>query len=239
MDWKLVIYINGLVQDCSNSIANALELLPSCTKPLIYASLSWAVICSGPVFYLRMCKVSGNERRHYICENGTCHLENGSSMIMKSTLLYTNDFHLQIHSSLLFINDMAFSPSGHYLHDSSSFMSLKVIRKWSPIDFIIWYLIFNTLRLRQNCRHIPDVTFKWIFLNGNVCISIKISLKSVPEGLINNIPAMVHIMAWHQPGDKPLFEPLMVSLLTQKFITRPQWVNECQWLDKNERVAGW
>ena len=27
--------INGLVQDCSNSIANAMELLQSCTKPLI------------------------------------------------------------------------------------------------------------------------------------------------------------------------------------------------------------
>ena len=26
-------YIDGLVQDCSNSIANALELLQSCTKP--------------------------------------------------------------------------------------------------------------------------------------------------------------------------------------------------------------
>ena len=30
-------YINGLVQDCSNSIANTLELLQSCTKPLIWA----------------------------------------------------------------------------------------------------------------------------------------------------------------------------------------------------------
>ena len=29
-------YIDGLVQDCSNSIANALELLQSCTKPLTY-----------------------------------------------------------------------------------------------------------------------------------------------------------------------------------------------------------
>ena len=28
-------YIDALVQDCSNSIANALELLQSCTKPLI------------------------------------------------------------------------------------------------------------------------------------------------------------------------------------------------------------
>ena len=29
-------YIDGLVQDCSNSIANAQELLQSCTKPSIY-----------------------------------------------------------------------------------------------------------------------------------------------------------------------------------------------------------
>ena len=28
-------YINGLVQDCSNSSALAMELLPSCTKPSI------------------------------------------------------------------------------------------------------------------------------------------------------------------------------------------------------------
>ena len=30
--------IDGLVQDCSNSIANALELLQSCTNQLKYAS---------------------------------------------------------------------------------------------------------------------------------------------------------------------------------------------------------
>ena len=30
---------DGLVQDCSNSIANALELLQSCTKPLIWVRL--------------------------------------------------------------------------------------------------------------------------------------------------------------------------------------------------------
>ena len=31
-----VLYIDGLVQDCSNSIANALELLQSCTKLSIF-----------------------------------------------------------------------------------------------------------------------------------------------------------------------------------------------------------
>ena len=32
----VVSYIDGLVQDCSNSIANALELLQSCTKPSMF-----------------------------------------------------------------------------------------------------------------------------------------------------------------------------------------------------------
>ena len=38
--------------------------------------------------------------------------------------------------------------------------------------------------------------FKCIFLNKNVWIWIKISLKFVPQGPINNIPALVQIMAW-------------------------------------------
>ena len=33
--------------------------------------------------------------------------------------------------------------------------------------------------------------FKCFFLNENVLISIKISLKFVPKGQINNIPALV------------------------------------------------
>ena len=36
----------------------------------------------------------------------------------------------------------------------------------------------------------------------------------VPKGPINNIPTLVQIMAWRQPGDKPLSEPMMASLLT-------------------------
>ena len=38
--------------------------------------------------------------------------------------------------------------------------------------------------------------FQYIFLNENVWISIKISLKFVPEGPINIIPALAQIMAW-------------------------------------------
>ena len=84
---------------------------------------------------------------------------------------------------------------------------------------------FNTLRPRKNERHFADDIFKWIFLNANVWIPIKISMKFVPKGPINNIPGLVQIMAWRSPGDKPLSEPMMVSLTTHICVTRPQWVN--------------
>ena len=63
-------------------------------------------------------------------------------------------------------------------------------------------------------------------------ISITISLKFVPKGPINNIPALVQIMAWRRPGDKPLSEPVMVRLLTYICATRPQWVNGFYGMDK-------
>ena len=83
----------------------------------------------------------------------------------------------------------------------------------------------NTLRPRQNGRHFADDIFKRIFFNENIWIPIKISLKFVPKGSIDNIPALVQIMAWRRPGDKPLSEPMMVNLPTHICVTRPQWVN--------------
>ena len=84
---------------------------------------------------------------------------------------------------------------------------------------------FNTLRPRQNGRHSADGTFKFIFLNQeNIWIPIKISLKFVPKGPININPSMVQIMVWRRAGAKPLSEPMLVSLLTQICVTRPQWV---------------
>ena len=83
----------------------------------------------------------------------------------------------------------------------------------------------NILRPWQNGRHFADDIFKCIFLNENAWISLKISLKCVPYVRINNIPALVQIMAWRRPGDKPLSKPMMVSLLTHICVTRPQWVD--------------
>ena len=52
------------------------------------------------------------------------------------------------------------------------------------------------------------------FFNENIRISTQNSLKFVPKGLINIIPALVLIMAWHWPGDKPLSEPMLVISLS-------------------------
>ena len=56
-------------------------------------------------------------------------------------------------------------------------------------DLRIWKDV-NTFRLRQNGRRFADDTFKCIFLNENVRISIEISLKFIPKGPINNIQAL-------------------------------------------------
>ena len=76
----------------------------------------------------------------------------------------------------------------------------------------------NTLKPGKNGRRFADDTFKRIFLNENIGISIIISLT------FNNIPALVQMMAWRRPGDKPLFEPMVVWLSTHICVTQPQWV---------------
>ena len=99
----------------------------------------------------------------------------------------------------------------------------------------VWFTVFTsnrlvrmgqspvtTLRPKQNGRHFADDILKCIFLNENVWI---LSLKFVPKGLINNNPALVQVMTWRRPGDKPLSEAMMVRLPTHIYVTRPQWVN--------------
>ena len=92
----------------------------------------------------------------------------------------------------------------------------------SSLPHISWV---NTLRPWQNGRYFADDIFKCIFLNENARISLKISLKFVPKVWIDNIPALVQMMAWRRPGDEPLSAPRMVSLLMHICVTRPQWVN--------------
>ena len=92
-------------------------------------------------------------------------------------------------------------------------MPYSLRHKFDAKDYTAQYqVVINTLRLRQNCCHFAEDIFKCIFLNENVWISFKISVKIVPKGLVNNIPALLQIMAWRWPGGKPLSEPIILCM---------------------------
>ena len=84
---------------------------------------------------------------------------------------------------------------------------LCVVKK--PYMQYIYSIVFNRSRPRKNGCHCADDVFNCIFLNENVRISLRISLE-----FVSKISALVPIMAWRRSGDKPLSEPMMVSLPT-------------------------
>ena len=86
----------------------------------------------------------------------------------------------------------------------------RTTEHYSDIAWTPWYL--NMLRLGQNGHHFADDTFKRIFLNENAKIWIKISLKFVPKGPSNNIPALVHLMAWRRLGENGMTRAFHIIL---------------------------
>ena len=96
---------------------------------------------------------------------------------------------------------------------------------WAAVLRRQWLTPLNSSPHGQNGHLFADDIFRYIFVNEKFCILIKISLKFLPEGPIDNNSALVQIMAWRRPGDKPLSEPMMVSLLTHICVTWLQWVN--------------
>ena len=96
-----------------------------------------------------------------------------------------------------------YSISLTFAHDFVVLSALGPEHNWPSINI-------NTLRPTQNGHHFPDDIFKWIFLNKKRLISLKIWLKFVPKVPIKNIPALVQIMPWRRPGDKPLSETMMI-----------------------------
>ena len=89
-------------------------------------------------------------------------------------------------------------------------------------DIILHSPSFNTLRPRQDGRHLTDNIFKHIFFNEDMWISINISFKFVPKGQINNIPELVQIMAWCRPGNTIWTND---GKFTDTYMHQPQWVN--------------
>ena len=69
---------------------------------------------------------------------------------------------------------------------------------------------FNTWGPRQNDRHFPDHIFKYIFVNENVWIWIKISLKFVPNGPVGLTPTRRQAFIW--TNDDPVYWRIYASL---------------------------
>ena len=85
----------------------------------------------------------------------------------------------------------------------------------------------NTLRPRQNGRRFQDNIFKCILLNGKMHeFHLRFHWRLSLRFWINNIPALVQIMAWGRSGDKPLSEPMIINLLSHVRITCAQWVKD-------------
>ena len=97
------------------------------------------------------------------------------------------------------------------------------------LKIILFKIIATRMSLTHWVRDKMAAIFQTTFSNAFCWMKmyefrLKISLKFVPQGPINNIPALVQIMAWRRPGDKPLSGPMMVKLPTHICVTRPQWV---------------
>ena len=94
----------------------------------------------------------------------------------------------------------------------------------------------NTLRPRQHDRQFSDI-FKCISWIEIYAIRLKFHRSLFLRVKYNNIPALVQILGWHQPGDKPLCEPMMVRLSTHICVTRP--VNRNTGMDRWIHLSIW
>ena len=105
---------------------------------------------------------------------------------------------------------------------------VEVRHGWVITPHCFTYIVcgddLNKLRPRESGHNFADGIFKYIFLNENVWIPMKIPLTFVPKGPIENTLALVQIMAWRSTGDTPWSEPMMASSSTHMYVTQPQWV---------------
>ena len=95
---------------------------------------------------------------------------------------------------------------------------MAVISQMMFSNAFYWIKMYE-LRLRFHRSLFLRFEFT-IIQHENVLISIKISLKFIPKGPINNIQALVQTVDWRRPGDRPLSESMIIILLTHICLTR-------------------
>ena len=90
---------------------------------------------------------------------------------------------------------------------------------------ILKAISFNSSPPGRDYPLFADDIFRYIFVNEKFRILVKISLNFVPEGPIDNEPALVQILAWRRIGDKPLSEPALTHSQMHKCGTKGGGVN--------------
>ena len=82
-----------------------------------------------------------------------------------------------------------------------------LLKSVSPIYclHLITYCVWDKMATSFHWNNI----FKQIFFNENCCILTKISQKLLPRISVNKMSTLVHTMAWHQTGNKPLYKTMM------------------------------
>ena len=103
------------------------------------------------------------------------------------------------------------------------FLASNLLNHW---DWMMHICITKQGQLTHWGRDKMDAISQTTFSHENCCILIEFSLKYVRKGPIDNNLDLVQIMAWRRPGDKPLSEPMMISLPMHICFARPQWVND-------------
>ena len=105
------------------------------------------------------------------------------------------------------------------------YVTASQLNKYQPLPWRSTTSPLNSSPPGQNGRLFADDIFRCIFLNEKSYILIKISLKFVTKGPIDNDPALVQVMAWRVFGNKPLSEP-MLTRFNDAYMRHKGWVNE-------------
>ena len=78
---------------------------------------------------------------------------------------------------------------------------------------LTFYHYLNQSQIYQLISPWTKWPLKRILLNENIWITNKILLKYILPGLIDNMSALVQIVAWRRLGDKPLSEPMLAQFI--------------------------
>ena len=90
------------------------------------------------------------------------------------------------------------------------------LNKWGQMN-AFWVVVYLSHWDRDNLTTISQT----IFSNAFCWMIIQISLKFIPKGPIDNMPALIQILAWRRMATSHYLNQWWPSLLTHVCVTRP------------------